>query len=114
MLVQAGITYPLVTALTGMKLAVIMICYNSTWSFGQAYLMGLIATSDSSARMAVLMPVSQALGVGVGSAMAGILASLYGYASISLFAAGCCFIGMILFIPFALRVVQGNWLSIKR
>ena len=117
LLVHAGIVYPLVMALTGIKLALIVICYNLAWNFRMPYLMGLIATSDSSARMAVLMPVSQSLGVGAGAgagaAIAGILANQYGYPSISLFIAGCCFLGMILFIPFSLRVVYGNWLPVK-
>ena len=113
LLVHAGIVYPLVTALTGIKLALIVISYNLAWNFGMPYLMGLIATSDSSARMAVLMPVSQSLGVGAGAAIAGILANQYGYPSISLFISGCCLLGMILFIPFSLRVVHGNWLSVK-
>ena len=114
LIVQTGVMYALVGALGSLKLTVIMICYNSVWSFGQAYLMGIIATSDSSARTAVLMPVSQALGVGAGSAIAGILASEHGYTSINLFAAGCCFISMILFVPFALRVVRGNIFSSRQ
>ena len=113
LLVHAGLMYPLVTALTGMKLAVIMICYNLSWNFGMPYLQGLISRSDSSARMAVLMPVSMAVGVGMGSAIAGTVASSYGYTSISLFAASCCMIGLILFIPFSMRVVHGNWLPLK-
>lgn len=113
LLLHAGVVYPLVTALTGIKLALIVICYNLAWNFGMPYLMGLIATSDSSARMAVLMPVSQSLGVGAGAAIAGILANQYGYPSITLFITGCCFLGMILFIPFSLRVVYGNWLPVK-
>ena len=110
---HAVLMYPLITALTGMKLALIMISYNLTWNFGMPYLMGLIATSDSSARMAVLMPVSMSLGVGLGSAFAGILASQHGFASISLFAAGCCLIAMFLFVTFGLRIVHGNWFSTR-
>ena len=108
LIAHGGLMFILLTPLTGVKLSLIMIAYNLVWNFGMPFLQGLISTSDSTARTAVLIPVAMSAGVGVGSAIAGILVGQYGYASISTFAAICCCLGLITFIPVAFRIVNGK------
>ena len=92
--------------LTATKLALIVSAYNISWNFGLAYMLGLIATADSSGRLAVLIPVFQGMGIGGGPAIAGMIAVQYGYHAIALFAIMCCVVAFCVYFPFALRVVR--------
>ena len=92
------------TTLTAAILIVVMTLYNFAWNFGLPYLLGLIATADSRGQFLVLTPAFQSIGTGGGPAVAGLLVVQSGFAAINIFAAVCCVVSLLLFVPFALRV----------
>lgn len=94
------------TTLTVTILTTVMILYNLTWNFGLPYLLGMIATADSRGQFLVLTPAFQSIGTGGGPAIAGVIVVQSGFPAVNVFAAICCIVSLLLFVPFALRVVR--------
>ena len=94
--------YYMTKNLNFVSLAVIVSLYNFTWNLGLAYLLGLIATTDSGGRLAVLIPVAQVVGTGGGPVVAGSLATSHGYSAIIYLAAVSCGVALILYGLFVL------------
>ena len=72
------------------------------WNFTGPYLMGLVATSDLTGRIAVLMPAAQTGGFAVGTAVAGNLMTGGSLLAANEVAAAGCALALLLFIPTAL------------
>ena len=85
-----------------------MVCFNILWTFGTAYIFGLIGTADFDGRAMVLIPVFIAAGSSIGPAIGGEIAANTHLAGVNFFAAALCVICMLVYLPFALRVTRQN------
>ena len=108
LILQIGVMLVLTGSFDVNTFLLAMVCFNVVWAFGTAYIQGLIATADSDGRAIVLTPVCIAAGASIGPAVAGELATTIGLQAVNYFAAGALVVSLIIYIPFALRVMRAS------
>lgn len=77
--------------------------FQTFWNFTGPYLMGMVAESDATGRIAVLIPVAQTGGFAVGPAIAGSLIAGGSLVAANYVGVAGCLIALLVFIPTALR-----------
>ncbi len=68
--------------------------YNVTWNLALPYLLGVITNSDTSGRLAVLIPTAQTIGATSGAMLAGFLISDFGLVAVLYLGAVCAVIAL--------------------
>jgi predicted MFS family arabinose efflux permease len=69
---------------------IVVLAFTFVWNLGLPYLLGLIANSDSSGKLVVLIVSAQAFGNTIGPLLAGKVATGWGENAIGLSSAACC------------------------
>lgn len=87
-----------------LRFAVTASVFHFFWNFTGPYLMGTVASNDSTGRFAVLIPAAQFGGFAVGNALAGKLIADSGLVAANLVGATGCAVALVMFVPIALRM----------
>jgi len=102
LLAQVGAIALLQGALSWIQFAVFASVFHFFWNFTGPYLMGMVASSDASGRIAVLMPAAQTGGFAAGTALAGNLMTGGSMLAANGVAIAGCLIALVIFVPAAL------------
>ena len=89
--------------LTALAYGSVVLSFTFVWNIGLPYLLGLIADSDATGRLVVLIISSQALGNTIGPLVAGGVAERGGLDAVGLSSAGFCLVALALLSLFILR-----------
>lgn len=106
LLAQVGAIALLQGDLSWTQFAITASVFHFFWNFTGPYLMGMVATSDPTGRIAVLMPAAQTGGFAVGTALAGNLMTGGSITAANAVAIGGCLIALVIFIPTALAAAR--------
>jgi len=77
--------------------------FQTFWNFTGPYLMGMVAASDPTGRIAVLIPVAQTTGFGIGPAIAGGLMAADSLSAANTVGVAGCLLALLLFAPVVIR-----------
>lgn len=103
LLAQVAAIWLLQGELSWLQFTLTACVFHFFWNFTGPYLMGLVASSDHSGRIAVLMPAAQTGGFAVGTALSGNLMAGAGLPAANMVAVAGCLLALLVFIPTALR-----------
>ncbi len=106
LLAQVGAIALLQGDLSWTQFAITASVFHFFWNFTGPYLMGMVATSDPTGRIAVLMPAAQTGGFAVGTALAGNLMTGGSITAANAVAIGGCLIALVIFIPTAMAAAR--------
>jgi hypothetical protein len=104
LVVQIGMIMLLQGEMSFIRFAATCAVFQVFWNFTGPYLMGLVAESDATGRIAVLIPVAQTGGFAIGPAIAGYLMTGGSFAVVNYTAAAGCLIALLIFVPAILFV----------
>jgi predicted MFS family arabinose efflux permease len=102
-LVQVAAIMLLQGEMSFIRFAATCAVFQTFWNFTGPYLMGMVAASDPTGRIAVLIPVAQTTGFGMGPAIAGglmVTDSLSAANTVGVFG---CLLALLLFVPVVIR-----------
>jgi predicted MFS family arabinose efflux permease len=102
LLAQVGAIALLQGELSWIQFAIFASVFHFFWNFTGPYLMGMVASSDETGRIAVLMPAAQTGGFAAGTALAGNLMTDSSMLAANGVAIAGCLIALVLFVPTAL------------
>ena len=102
LLAQVGAIALLQGELSWIEFAVSASVFHFFWNFTGPYLMGMVASSDATGRIAVLMPAAQTGGFAAGTALAGNLMAEGSLLAANGVAIAGCLIALVVFVPAAL------------
>ena len=91
--------------LNGLEFASCMFGFSIMWNLGSVYLFGIVAAADPDGRLAVLIPASQSVGLGVGPALMGYVIGRFGSDALGWTFALVALGSLAVVLPFARRVV---------
>jgi hypothetical protein len=99
LVVQIVMIWLLQGEMSFIRFAVSCAVFQTFWNFTGPYLMGMVAQSDATGRLAVLIPVAQTGGFAIGPAIAGTLMTTDSFAAANYTGVVGCVIALIVFIP---------------
>jgi len=102
LLAQVGAIALLQGELSWIQFALFASAFHFFWNFTGPYLMGMVASSDATGRIAVLMPAAQTGGFAAGTALAGNLMTGGSLLPANAVAIAGCLMALVVFVPAAL------------
>jgi len=108
LVVQMVMIYLLQGQMSWMEFALKASIFQIFWNLTGPFIMGAIATSDRTGRIAVLIPASQTSGFFIGPIIAGSMMTGESLAPANITAIVCCLIALIVFVPLALRLAKDS------
>ena len=102
LLIQTGAIYLLQGNMSFLRFVITCAVFQSFWNFTGPYLMGMVATSDSTGRISVLIPAAQTLGFGIGPWLASRMMTDDSLVAANYVGIGGCLIALIVFLPVVL------------
>ncbi len=99
LLVQIGMILLLQGEMSFIRFAATCAVFQIFWNFTGPYLMGMVAESDATGRIAVLIPAAQLGGFAIGPAIAGYLMTADNFGVANYTGAAGCLIALLVFIP---------------
>ncbi len=104
LLVQLAVAWLLQGEITFVELVIKASIFQVFWNLTGPFFMGAISASDTSGKVAVLIPAAQTSGFFVGPTIAGMFMADAGLAAANWTAVVCCAIALIIFIPLSARL----------
>jgi len=104
LIVQLIVVFLLQGQMSWVEFAVKAAVFQTFWNLTGPFIMGAIATADSTGRVSVLIPAAQTSGFFVGPAIVGPLVSEQSVIAANYTAIICFLIALIIFVPLALRL----------
>ena len=106
LVVQAGMILLLQGEMSFVRFAATCAVFQVFWNFTGPYLMGMVAESDTTGRIAVLIPVAQTGGFAIGPAIAGALMTADSYVMANYMGAAGCLLALLVFVPAVARAAK--------
>jgi hypothetical protein len=106
LLVQIGAILILQGEMSFIRFTATCAVFQTFWNFTGPYLMGMVAATDSTGRISVLIPVAQTGGFAIGPAIAGALIAGAGLGAANTVGMIGCAIALAVFIPLAMRAAK--------
>lgn len=104
LLVQIGAIMLLQGEMSFIRFTATCALFQTFWNFTGPYLMGMVATSDTTGRISVLIPVVQTGGFAIGPAIAGALIAGSGLIAANYVGVAGIIIALAIFVPTVLRL----------
>jgi hypothetical protein len=104
LLVQAVMAWFLQSQASWIELAIKASIFQIFWNMTGPFIMGAIASSDTSGKVAVLIPAAQTAGFAIGPMIAVAFMTEGSYLAANYTTIACCLIALILFVPLAARL----------
>ena len=104
LLVQMGAILLLQGEMTFIRFTATCAIFQTFWNFTGPYLMGMVATSDTTGRISVLIPVVQTGGFAIGPAIAGTLIAGSGLVAANYVGVVGIVVALAIFVPTVLRL----------
>jgi len=109
LLVQAGMAWLLQYQVSWVELAVKASVFQIFWNLTGPFIMGAIAASDKSGKVAVLIPAAQTAGFSIGPIIALAFMTEGSFLAANLTTIVCCLIAMVIFVPLAARLKAAGY-----
>lgn len=106
LIIQAGMILLLQGEMSFVRFAATCAIFQIFWNFTGPYLMGMVAASDATGRIAVLIPVAQTAGFAIGPAIAGALMTGESLRAANMIGVAGCVLALVVFIPIGLRTAR--------
>ena len=103
LLVQIAAILLLQGEMSFLRFAATCAVFQTFWNFTGPYLMGMVAASDPTGRISMLLPVAQSTGFGIGPAIAGSLMVTGNLTAANTVGVVGCLLALLLFIPVVIR-----------
>ena len=108
LLVQAGMAWLLQGEMNWVEMAIKASIFQIFWNLTGPFIMGAIASSDTSGKVSVLIPAAQTAGFSIGPIIAVAFMTEGSFVAANVTTIVCCLIALALFIPLNSRLTSGG------
>jgi hypothetical protein len=104
LLVQAGMAWLLQGEMDWVEMAIKASIFQIFWNLTGPFIMGAIASSDTSGKVSVLIPAAQTAGFSIGPIVAVAFMSEGSFVAANVTTIVCCIVALVLFVPLNARL----------